>query len=140
MEKDNIVRPSPWCQEEIWKTVYGITAELNYIDNPWFPTVFKFTVARDGVIIDDESSQGKIELQKGRVIVATRTCVMAVTKDEIRLYQYFVLEPEEGRWIYFSKNIVPFLSKEYYEAEEIYERLRHIFKVLAGHITDKLGF
>jgi hypothetical protein len=140
MEKDNIVRPSPWCQEEIWKTVYGITAELNYIDNPWFPTVFKFTVARDGIIINDESSQGKIELQKGRVIVTTRTCVMAVTKDEIRLYQYFVPEPEEGKWIYFSKNIVPFLDKEYYEAEEIYEKLRHIFKVLVGHITEKLGF
>jgi hypothetical protein len=140
MEKDNIVRPSPWCQEEIWRTVYGFITELNYIDNPWFPTVLKFTVARDGVIIDDESSQSKIELQKGRIIVTTRMCVISVTKDEIRLYRYCVSEPEEGRFIYFDKNIVPFLDKEYYEAEEIYEKLRHIFKVLVGHVADKLGF
>jgi len=44
------------------------------------------------------------------------------------------------RWVWFDRDIVPLLSKEYFEAEELYERLRHLFKVLAGHLTDKLGF
>jgi hypothetical protein len=140
MEKSGIIKPNPWCQEEIWKLIYGINAELNYVDNPWFPTVIKFTVSRDSIIIEDESTKGRIELQKGRITVVTRSCVLDVTKYAIWLHQYFVLEPEEGRWLWVNRNIVPFHDKEYYEAEELYEKLRHIFKVLAGHITDKLGF
>jgi len=140
MEQSSIVKPNPWCQEEIWKLVNGITAVLNYVNNPWFPTVIKFIVSRDSIIIEDESSKGWIELQKGRIIVTTRSCVIGITKYSISLHEYFVLEPKEGRWLWVDRNIVPFHDKEYYEAEEIYEKLRHIFKVLAGYITDKLGF
>jgi len=74
------------------------------------------------------------------IIVKTYPCTMFVTSHEVELYQCTIEKYEKGRWIHFSKNIVPSLDKEYYEAEEIYERLRHIFKVLAGYITDKLGF
>jgi len=140
MEKDNAVKPSPWCQEEIWKTVYGITAELDYVDNPWFPSIVKFAVSRNSVVVENADSRGEIELQKGLITVKTRPCILVVDKYNLALYECTSEKHETGRWIYFSKNIVPFLSKEYYEAEEIYEKLRHIFKVLAGHVTDKLGF
>jgi hypothetical protein len=140
MGESKIIRPNSFCQEEVWKTIYGITAELNYIDNAWFPTVIRFTVARDSVIIQDESTQNSIELRKGMIIIVTRPCIMSVSKYEIMLRQCDSLSFETGRWIWFDKNVVPFLSKEYIEAGELYERVRHIFKVLAGHITDKLGF
>ncbi len=140
MDPSKIVKPDPFCQEEIWKLIRGFEAELSYIDNPWFPTAVKFTVARDSIIIEDESTKSWIELQKGRIAVVTRSCILTVTRYAVGLHRYFVLEPEEGRWLWVDRNIVPFHSKEYYEAEEIYERLRHIFKVLAGHVADKLGF
>jgi len=140
MDQSRIIRPSPWCQEEIWRTIYGIEAELNYIDNPRFPTVVRFTVARDSVVLEDESTQNSIELHKGVITVKTRPCIMSVSKYEAVLFQCEKLEYEEGRRLWFDRNIVPFLDAEYIEAEKLYERLRHIFKVLAGHITDKLGF
>ena len=140
MEKSSIVRPNPWCQEEIWKTVRGLEAGLSYVDNLWFPTAIRFTVSHNAVVVEDEGTRNSMELMKGLIIVKTYPCTMFVTSHEVELYQCTIEKYEKGRWIHFSKNIVPFLDKEYYEAEEIYERLRHIFKVLAGYITDKLGF
>jgi len=135
-----VIKPSPRCQEEIWRLIGGFETALNYIDSPWFPTAVSFTVARDSVVIKDESGQSSIELRKGIITVNTRPCIMSVSKHEVVLYQCVIFSYERGRWIWFDRSVVPFLSKEYFEAEELYERLRHLFKVLAGHFTDKLGF
>jgi len=140
MGEDKIVKPNTWCQEEMWRLVGGIEMALGYIDNPWFPTTVFFTVSRDSVIIEDERRQNSIELRKGVIIVKTRPCIVSVDRHEVRLYQCDELDYESGRWVWFDRDIVPLLSKEYFEAEELYERLRHLFKVLAGHFTDKLGF
>ena len=140
MEKSGVIRPNLQCQEEIWKTIYGVEAELSYVDNPWFPTTIRLTISHDAVVVEDESTKNSIELRKGLITVKTRLCTMFATKYEIEVYYCTIEKHEKGQWIYFSKVVVPFLDKEYYEAEEIYEKLRHIFKVLAGYITDKLGF
>jgi hypothetical protein len=140
MDQSKIIKPSPLCQQEIWKTIYGITAELDYIDNPWFPTVIRFTVARDSVVIEDESTKNTIELYKGLITIETKPCVMMISRNGIALFQRHNLESQEGRWVWFDKHIVPFLETEYIEAEKLYERVRYIFKTLIGHISDKLGF
>jgi hypothetical protein len=138
MDKSRIVRPNAWCQKEIWKLIYGITAELNYVDNPWFPAVVRFAVSRDAVIIEDDGNN-RIELRKGVITVATRPCVMFVSRHNIQLYQCDELKEEEGAWIWFDRNVVPFLDTEYIDSEKMFEKLRYIFKTLAGYITEKLS-
>ena len=140
MATGKILMPNPWCQEEVWKLVGGIEAVLGYIDNPWLPTAVGFTVSRDSVVIRDENGRGEIELQKGKIIVKTQPCTLFIYPHMVFLYECGTGKEAEGGWIMLDKNLAPFLNKEYFEAGELYERLRHIFKVLIGRVADKLGF
>ena len=140
MNEDNIIRPDLWCQKEMWKLIRRYEVALNYIDNPWFPLTIGLKVAADEVILQDEELMGSIELRKGLIAVKTRPCTIFVTKYEIELYKCTIWDYKKGRRLWVDRSVIPFHDKEYYEAEEIYERLRHIFKVLAGFIADKLSF
>jgi hypothetical protein len=140
MDEKGIVRPNLWCQEEIWRLIRRYEVALSYLDDPWFPSVVRLKVAADEVILQDEELMGSIELRKGLIAVKTRPCTMFVTRYEIELYQCTIWDYKKGTWLWVDRSHIPFHNKEYYEAKEIYERLRHIFKVLAGYITDKLSF
>jgi hydroxyacyl-ACP dehydratase HTD2-like protein with hotdog domain len=137
MSGDNIVAPTPLCQEALWRAVQRIDTAAQYVGNLQFPVALVFVVTENSIVIRD-ADEGVVELWRGRVNVITRPCIALITKEEVELYQCASGKYGRGKWIYFNKHIVPHAEKEYYEASELYDKLVHIFKKLADHILDVL--
>ena len=139
MGKEEIITPTPLCQEKLWKTIQGVVDVIQHIDNPWFSAAFVFTVTGNSVVAKDVNDGGLVELQKNRITVLTRPCIATITRHEIELYQCTMLRYAKGRWMHFIKYVVPAVEKEYYQAEELYEMSMQAFKKLVGHISDILN-
>ncbi len=136
MDGGGVLMPTPLCQEALWGAIQGAINAAQHIDDLWFPGVFVFTVTRNNVVVKDISGRSAVELQKGRVTVLTRPCIAVITRNEVELYQCTTTKYTKGRWLYFSKYVVPYAEKEYYEAGEIYEALAQAFRRTANLILD----
>jgi hypothetical protein len=102
----------------------------------WLHAAFTFIVTRDGVIIRDADLEGAVEIQKGRVAVLTRPCIMTVARSEVELQQCGFPKYAKGRWIQFDRHIAPTAEKEYYEAAELYEMFMQTFRKIVERISD----
>ena len=136
MGGDNIIEPTPLCQEALWKTVQAVVSTIQHVGDPWFPAAFVFTIMGSSIVVKDASDGGLVELEKGRVTVMTRPCIAVVTRQEIELHECTTARYAKGRWVRFNKYVVPYAEKEYYEAGELYEMLAWPFKAVASRIAD----
>ncbi len=136
MDGGSIIEPTPLCQEALWRAMHAVIGAVQHIGDPWFPGALVFTASGGSVVVKDAGGEGVVEVQKGRVTVLTRPCIAVITRSEVELYQCTTARYAKGRWLYFSKYVVPYAEKEYYEAGEIYEALAQAFRRTANLILD----
>ena len=137
MDRSTIVEPTPLCQEALWRTIQRIGTAAQHVGDPQFPAAVTLIVMGNSAVIRD-ADEGVVELWKGRAVVLTRPCILVVTKEELELHQCTAGRYRRGRWIRIDKCIAP-SGKEYYEASELYDKLAHIFKRVADHISNILS-